>query len=215
VPESERARIFGRFYQVAGTPARHGGPSLGLAICQDLVRRHGGRIAVTGAEGGTGAVFEVVLPRHRGGVDAPPPPVSERAAAPVEVPPGSRVLVVDDDQEIVDLLLETLRLRGLEAEAAADGAQALARLEDDDGRFDAILLDVAMAGMDGFAVLARLREAPATREIPVLLITAAAGDDLEDRATAAGATGLLRKPFPINELLRRLAESCASTPAPA
>ena len=110
------------------------------------------------------------------------------------------ILVVDDDALIRRMLERTLRAEGYDVRSAADGGAALAAIERSVP--DAMLLDVAMAGMDGLAVCRRVREKGLA--LPILLLTAR--DAVEDRVHGldAGSDDYLVKPFAVEELLARL-----------
>jgi DNA-binding response OmpR family regulator len=111
----------------------------------------------------------------------------------------ARVLVIDDDARLFELLSSYLAENGVHAVHAADGRRGLEELER--GSVDAVLLDVMMPGMDGLAVLRKIRE---KRTVPVLMLTAK-GDET-DRVVGLelGADDYLAKPFSPRELLARL-----------
>jgi DNA-binding response OmpR family regulator len=110
-----------------------------------------------------------------------------------------RVLIVDDDARLFELLSSYLGQNGVAAESARDGALALARLEA--GGFDAVLLDIMMPGLDGLSVLRKIRD---RGDLPVIMLTAK-GDET-DRVVGLelGADDYLPKPFSPRELLARL-----------
>jgi DNA-binding response OmpR family regulator len=110
-----------------------------------------------------------------------------------------RVLIVDDDARLFELLESYLAQNGIGAEPARDGQAALRALER--GGFDAVLLDIMMPGMDGLSVLRKIRE---SLDVPVLMLTAK-GDET-DRVVGLelGADDYLAKPFSPRELLARL-----------
>jgi two-component system, OmpR family, response regulator len=110
-----------------------------------------------------------------------------------------RVLIVDDDARLFDLLSSYLDQNGIAAEAARDGHAGLRLLES--GGFDAVLLDIMMPGIDGLGVLRKIRE---TSDLPVIMLTAK-GDET-DRVVGLelGADDYLPKPFSPRELLARL-----------
>ncbi|WP_280183391.1 response regulator, partial [Nocardia cyriacigeorgica] len=114
--------------------------------------------------------------------------------------PEARVLVVDDEPMIVELLDVSLRFQGFEVATAADGAQALdlARTF----RPQALIVDVMMPGMDGFGLLCRLRADGF--DAPVLFLTAR--DDVHDKVTGLtlGADDYVTKPFSLEEVVARL-----------
>jgi two-component system OmpR family response regulator len=112
-----------------------------------------------------------------------------------ERPP--RVLVVDDEPSLADLLTLAFEYEGWDVRAAANGAEAL-RLADE-FRPDAVLLDMMLPDIDGIEVVRRLRAAAS--DVPVLFLSAR--DDVEDRAAGlnAGAQGYLTKPFSLDDVI--------------
>src|SRR5580658_8759564 len=112
----------------------------------------------------------------------------------------ARLLVVDDEATILELLSGSLRLAGFEVVTAASGAEAVRAAAS--SRPDLILLDVMMPDGDGFEALRRIRSGGA--EVPVIFLTAR--DEEPDRVTgfAAGADDYVTKPFSLNELLGRI-----------
>jgi len=112
-----------------------------------------------------------------------------------------KILVVDDERAVRDSLRRALELEGYEIELAADGNEALARLESADEP-DAVILDVLMPGVDGLEVCRRVRSAG--KKLPVLMLTART--EVEDRVAGldAGADDYVVKPFALEELLARL-----------
>ncbi len=106
---------------------------------------------------------------------------------------GGLVLVVDDGEANRDILARRLRRDGYEAVCVPDGALALAAL--DERRFDLVLLDIMMPGLNGYQVLERLKASAGTRDIPVIMISAL--DDLDGivRCIEMGAEDYLPKPF--------------------
>lgn len=114
-----------------------------------------------------------------------------------------RLLVVDDENDIRELIELTLRRKGYDVTGTGDPRAALALASE--ANFDAALLDWSMPEMDGGELCARLRELPSMRDTPILIVTAYADTATRDRASAAGATAFLPKPFS----LKRLAEVVA------
>ncbi len=112
-----------------------------------------------------------------------------------------RILVVDDEPAVRESLRRALELEGYEIELAADGEEALARIEAE-AEPDAVILDVLMPGLDGLEVCRRIRSSG--RKLPVLMLTART--EVEDRVAGldAGADDYVVKPFALEELLARL-----------
>ena len=112
-----------------------------------------------------------------------------------------KILVVDDERAVRESLRRALELEGYEIELAADGREALDRLEAD-SQPDVLVLDVLMPGVDGLEVCRRLRRAGS--RLPVLMLTAR--DAVENRVAGldAGADDYVTKPFALEELLARI-----------
>ncbi len=113
-----------------------------------------------------------------------------------------KILVVDDDPSVRSLVRDVLEVEGYEVDVADDGFSALRRIEA--GHPDAVVLDVMMPGMDGHAVLSRVRSADGGSELPVIMLTAAADDEQAWQAWSGGVDYFLAKPFDPSELLRYL-----------
>ncbi|BBZ64284.1 response regulator transcription factor [Mycolicibacterium monacense] len=121
-------------------------------------------------------------------------------AALSETTPEARVLVVDDEANIVELLSVSLKFQGFEVHTASDGASALDKARD--VRPDAVILDVMMPGMDGFGLLRRLRADGI--DAPALFLTAR--DSLQDKIAGLtlGGDDYVTKPFSLEEVVARL-----------
>ncbi len=131
---------------------------------------------------------ESVHPSVAPAVDAPvPAPLTAQAAS------KGRILIVDDVEENRAVLARRLQREGYDVDSVASGEEALRRVTQ--GGFDLVLLDVLMPGMDGFAVLERIKSSPDTRSLPVIMISAL--DDLASvvRCIEHGAEDYLTKPF--------------------
>jgi CheY-like chemotaxis protein len=122
----------------------------------------------------------------------------------------ARILVVDDNDALRENLAEALELEGYEVAVAADGQDALARL-DEDPRFSAVLLDLMMPGMDGRELLHRIRNDARLAGLRVVMTTGQTGP----RARAGvPADAFLTKPFGVRELLATLRQVGAPSGAP-
>ena len=114
-----------------------------------------------------------------------------------------KILVVDDERAVRESLRRALELEGYQIELAADGQEALERLEaNGDGQPDAVILDVLMPNMDGLDVCRRLRRSG--NRVPVLMLTAR--DEIDNRVAGldAGADDYVTKPFALEELVARV-----------
>ena len=112
---------------------------------------------------------------------------------------GKRILVVDDDENILNLEKTILEQRGFEVTGAVGGAEALDVLAKKS--FDLVLLDVMMPEVDGFAVCRRIKEDPRLKDIPVIFLTAKGGGDALAEGFESGAVMYINKPFTANKLL--------------
>lgn len=115
----------------------------------------------------------------------------------------NKILVVDDTPENIDILMSALQA-DYAVIAAKDGARAL-ELAQREPRPDLILLDVMMAGMDGYQVCEKLKADPDTASIPVLFVTAMSGHSDEARGLALGAVDYITKPFHVDLVRARVA----------
>ena len=119
---------------------------------------------------------------------------------------GRRVLVVDDDAVIRQLICLNLELEGFEVHTAVDGADALEKVRE--VHPDVVTLDIMMPNLDGWETAARLREDPETAYVKVVLLSARAQEADRKRGHGLGVDGYLTKPFDPDELVaevRRLA----------
>lgn len=119
-----------------------------------------------------------------------------------EKQPPQKVLVIDDEKNIIEFIRLGLRYEGFQVESASDGEQGVTAAQRINP--DLIILDIMMPGIDGLEVCRRLRSNPTTRDVPVLMLTAK--DDVRDRITGlqTGADDYLTKPFDFEELLARI-----------
>jgi adenylate cyclase len=188
--EEQQAKLFEEFSQAdSSTARRYGGTGLGLAITRKLARMMGGDVTVT-SEPGKGSTFTVRLP---GSADTP------AASADGSRPPRSDcILVIDDDATARELIADQLKAEGLSVVTAAGGLEGLRLAKE--LRPTAITLDVIMPDLDGWSVLAALRQDSELAEIPVIMVTIL---DEQRRGVALGAAGYLSKPID-RERLHRL-----------
>ena len=114
-----------------------------------------------------------------------------------------RVLVVEDEQDIAALIKHTLERSGdAQVEVAYSGDTALRAARD--LAPDVVILDLNLPGLDGYSVLTQLRSRPATRSIPVMVLTAKGDEDNEVRVFELGADDFITKPFRAKALSARL-----------
>ena len=188
---AQMARLFSAFTQAdTSTTRRFGGTGLGLTICKELVGMMGGELDAQSAPGeGSRFSFALRLPRAAPDWRSPPATAGDDSA----VLTGARVLVVDDNAINLEVASEMLRQQGALVTTAGNGREALAQLAL--GQFDAVLMDLQMPVMDGFAATQRIREQPALHGLPVLAMTANAMSGDRERCLAAGMDDHIAKPI--------------------
>ena len=234
IPAEQLPRIFERFHRVPNARSRtHEGSGIGLALVQELVKLHGGHVDVSSVVG-AGTTFTVTLPfgsehladEHRAVAPTTRASSVVQASAFVEealhwLPTderddddaeasgvvstlrfAQRILVADDNADMREYIARLLRQRGWRVNTVGDGRAALAAALD--ATPDLILSDVMMPGLDGFELLRALRERVETRAVPVVLLSARAGEDARVEGIEAGATDYLVKPFSARELVARV-----------
>ncbi len=119
----------------------------------------------------------------------------------------AKILIVDDEPETVRVLAVMLGMKGYEVRKAFRGVQALEMIAREPP--DLVLLDIMLPDIDGIGILRRLRSAPATRQLPVVLISARSSDEAVRTGMAAGATDYVVKPFNRIDLFQRIAAALA------
>ena len=232
IPAEEAARVFERFHRGGATPSRSfEGSGIGLALVRELARLHGGDVHVNSAQG-DGSTFTVSIPL--GAVPAEEAASPQRARAQQNVPssaavpyleearswigespaaaasdsgplpgdPEAVILVADDNADMRDYLSRLLGKR-YRVETAADGLAAFTRIEQSPP--DLVLADVMMPRLDGFGLLAAVRGNQRLRSLPVVLLSARAGEESRIEGLEAGADDYLVKPFSARELLACIA----------
>lgn len=203
IPEVSLDLLFQPFRQLDSTITRKfGGTGLGLSIVHSLVMMMQGTIAVDSRDG-EGSCFVVELP-----LPATEQMPAELSAAPVILVQGL-VLVVEDNEFNRRLLKDTLTSWGQEVLLAEDGWQALQLLEQQ--RFDLVLLDIRMPGIDGIEVATRIRQQERERSgkpVPIIAITADADAATRESCLSAGINAVLAKPILPELLAKAIAAHC-------
>jgi signal transduction histidine kinase/DNA-binding response OmpR family regulator len=229
MPAAELPRIFERFHRVEGARSRtHEGSGIGLSLVQEIVRLHGGSIDVESEEGAgtcfrvripagfahlpadhvaTGEIVDDLRPRHAQAyvTEAARWDVPAHAQAAASTPaPGARpvVLLADDNADMREYVARMLRSR-YDVIAVGDGEAALEAARK--GGIDLVLTDVMMPRLDGIGLARELRAESATRDLPIVMLSARAGEEARIEGHEAGADDYLQKPFSARELLARVA----------
>jgi signal transduction histidine kinase len=230
IPEEEFSRIFERFHRAVQAEGRTQGTGIGLALVRELVELHGGRITVE-SRVNRGTTFRVSIPK--GYAHLPPDAVlQEPAPAPHSMGPtlyaadvarsvsrslepdhaaagtvdsgsGSRprILVVDDNADLRDYVTDLLA-PSYDVLTAPDGRAALDLVREQAP--DLVVSDVMMPRLDGFGLVRELRSEPTTASLPVILLSARAGEEAAIQGLDSGSDDYLAKPFSARELLARV-----------
>jgi len=217
IPPEELPRVFDRFHRVEGTKGRtHEGTGIGLALVQELVRLHGGTVEVSSVLG-EGATFTVSIPIVDRGTMMPavtkrteargrdafveeamrwlPDAPAEEPTVPVQ---RERLLVADDNADMRDYMRRMLGQRW-DVDTAANGREALAAMAKQPP--DLLITDIMMPELDGFGLVAAVRANDALRDMPVIMLSARAGEEARIEGLQAGANDYLVKPFAARELV--------------
>ena len=188
-----RARIFEPFFT---TKQGNQGTGLGLAVVYGIVVGHHGVIDVDSTPG-VGSSFSVYLPMAESAV------VAIQAQANTEFPSGTeKLLIVDDEEPLRDLLARAFMKKGYGVVAAANGLEAIDIIGDTNRQFDLVLLDLNMPGADGLQVLKVIRACRPTTK--VLVISGHITSDMRAKFKALGQDDWLQKPYALDDIGRRL-----------
>jgi PAS domain S-box-containing protein len=199
IPKEKQAAVFESFVQAdAGTTRRHGGTGLGLTISRQLVELMGGRIGVE-SEPGVGSEFWVELPLRRSAATS----AARRDPAGLH---GVRTLIVDDHPVNRRILRAQLRAWRMRPEEVEGGSQALAALRAAPGEdpFRLVLLDMQMPGMDGEETAHAIKDDPALRQVPIVLLSSAGALGAAEEMRARGFAAWITKPVRQSQLLNAL-----------
>jgi signal transduction histidine kinase/CheY-like chemotaxis protein/class 3 adenylate cyclase/Tfp pilus assembly protein PilF len=228
IPAEKFHSIFTSFEQLdGGDQRRYEGTGLGLTITKQLVELHQGRIHVS-SEVGKGSVFTFTLPVNREAEVKKPAGAAEQEkinfrhifenepeifstpapeiSDPPDLPAGyekTRILIVDDEPVIRQVLENQLQMEGYEVIQATGGPDALKILEEDKLP-DLIILDIMMPGMSGYEVCKKIREKHGPAILPILMLTAKNRVNDLVEGLSCGANDYIAKPFSKEELTSRI-----------
>lgn len=213
IPEAALDSIFEPFSQADNSIARrYGGSGLGLAICRQLLALMGGSLEVESAVG-RGSVFRVRCEFFRGDPDV----LASQPRQELTLPPMA-LLVVDDNPTNLMVASRLLSRLGQTPDEALGGREALGRLSG--RRYDAVLLDIEMPELDGFAVARRIRAGeagPENRDVAIIALTAHSQQTFRQQCLDAGMQEFVAKPIEAERLhavLAALFSRRADTAAP-
>jgi PAS domain S-box-containing protein len=234
IPQKHLSHIFERFHRIEGMQSRSfEGSGIGLSLVRELIKLHKGSINVESSEG-RGTTFTITLPKglahlppERIGVKRVQPSSAMGATSYIEeamhwlpaededemigdgeiIEPSAifadrpRIVLADDNADMRTYVTRLLRGQ-FEVEAVSNGALALQAVKE---RLpDLLVTDIMMPEMDGLQLLKAIKEDPATARLPIILLSARAGEDATIEGVRAGADDYLVKPFSARELLARV-----------
>ena len=209
IPQDMQSEVFQLFSQIEHHLDRaRGGLGIGLALVKQLVDMHGGSVEAKSAGAGEGSVFTVRLPIIAADAEAQQEPEKQPSPAPAT---GSlKVLVVDDNDAVAQAVGWMLEAIGHDYRLVYDGRLALQAARE--YRPDAILLDIGLPGMDGYAVCRALRQDEMFKTIPIIAQTGWGQERDKTLASEAGFDRHLVKPVGFEQLENLLNEIGASLP---
>jgi PAS domain S-box-containing protein len=197
--------VFEMFRQAdSSNSRRHGGLGIGLALVQQLVQLHGGRIEAHSEGSNKGSRFTVRLPLLRETGPLSSSVLAATAVNKLNIPRRTNFLIVDDSEDTISMLEQLLKMSGANVTTATNGKDALRLASEHE--FDIILSDISMPEMDGFEFLQRLRKIEGRQHVPVVAITGFGRSDDIERARAAGFYSHLTKPLDLDALAEVLAQ---------
>lgn len=195
ISKEDQISLFTKFYRVDSTLTQEvGGSGLGLSICKTIIELHGGNIWVE-SNVGEGSTFSFSVPI----AVKKPKKIKEKAA---RAGAGEKVLVVDDEKDIANLVQRYLEKRGYLVIKAYDGEQAIKIAKEE--LPDIITLDIMMGQVDGFDVLRILKEDPNTTNIPVIILSIVSD---EHKAYRLGAADYITKPIDQKKLIETISSA--------
>ncbi|MBI3179317.1 MAG: response regulator [Deltaproteobacteria bacterium] len=199
--EETRRRVFEPFFSV-----KRGGSGLALATVYGITRSHGGAVDVQ-SQPGQGSTFSMLFPRHEGS-PAVPGPLPHVTTAPAEAR-SAVVLVVDDEDAVRDMLRRLLERSGYKVIEAHDGVSALESYREHQSEIGLVILDLVMPQMAGAEVFRHLRDIdPEVR----VLVSTGFDDGQAEEVVALGASGYLRKPYRLRDMVAAVQQALAEKP---
>ena len=186
IPEEIREEVFRAFFSTK----KNGGTGLGLSAAKSVLSSHGGLIRLESEEG-VGTLVEMLLPF----VEAQKTGKREEIASDSQ---KRRLLVVDDEDVVREVLQKSLTLLGYCAEVASGGAEAIQKFSEAPAPYELVILDMMMPEMSGDQVFAALKEIDP--QVRVLISSGYASDERSKRVIDGGAKGFIRKPYSVEEL---------------
>lgn len=198
IPEENQAGLFTPFYQGnSSTFRKFGGTGLGLSVIKSIVQAMGGEVSFSSRQG-YGSTFELVMPFGLSNEE------QMIEAAPAAALTPKFILIVDDMPLNLMILKKVLEHDGHKVEKAQDGHDAVKKAAD--VRFDLILLDISMPGMDGYEAARLIRAEGMNQDTPIVALSGHAFDDDIEMALSSGMNAHLSKPIDIGKLRKAIVD---------
>ena len=188
-----KQRLFDPFFTTKGKA----GTGMGLAVSFGIIRRHEGSIEVD-SEPSRGTTFKISLPKVTQATEDDAQNVTTTTSGASAAEDRVRVLVVDDETHVREVLIEALEAESCEVISAPSGEIALALFDQYEGKFDAVFTDIGMPEMSGWELVTEIRERSKT--IPLAIVSGWADAISVQTRNAVNADWVVAKPFDINKI---------------
>ncbi|MGE7989504.1 CheR family methyltransferase [Pseudomonas sp. NPDC089554] len=202
-------KIFDLFSQAAPHTSAHGreGLGIGLSLVRQLVEAHGGTVKARSAGLGLGCTFTVLLPLSNNAVAAVGDAVEQQTEGRLS---GTRVLLVDDSVEVLEVMQQLLEMENAQVRAYSDPQQALKAAADE--HYDVIISDIGMPVMDGHALIKALRALEHLRHTPAIALTGYGASADQHKSRQSGFDRHLNKPVGYDDLVDAIETLSGSLP---
>jgi signal transduction histidine kinase/ActR/RegA family two-component response regulator len=201
IPEGAMQKLFSRFYRIDNSDRRRiGGTGLGLAIVQEIMKAHNGEVFVQ-SQYGSGSTFTCSFPHMPG-------PLEELIPVTVSKALGFKVMVVEDDQSLGQLITDELKEDDFQVSYFKRGKDALAVINDE--LPDAIVLDILLEEdeLDGWRIMEEIKKQELLKNIPIFISSAL---DEKEKGFSLGATDYLIKPYKPSQLSKAIMQTLLKT----
>ena len=216
IPNEEIEKIFEVFTESSNTRSMSGGKGLGLALCKEIIKLHGGKIWASNNKDGVGSTFYFTIPQHEVSkiTDNVVPNITQeyKSIQNLEarrVEDKITIMVIDDEEVIMNVVALMLNGFGYNLITMQGGRAALDFFEENNCHIDLILLDVMMPDIYGLKLLEMIKQNPALRKIPVIIQSGLHDEAEIKKALDLGAEGFISKPYNKKEMIAVITEVLA------
>ena len=191
--EEVKKRIFDPFFTTKGVT----NSGLGMSVSYGIIRRHGGEILIE-SEPGKGSTFIIHLPTGYGEEEK-----EEKVAIPPKESSPARILVIDDEESVRDILSRMLRSKGHQVMGASNGEEGIERFRSE--RFDLVFTDLGMPKMSGWEVGRAIKEM--NPKVPIAMITGWGVELNREKMNESGIDLIVSKPFNFDQVIQLVSEA--------